>query len=198
MSEPAPEGGSPGGGFMSAKFLGVPAIVWLLGAAVLAYFYFKSSSSSSSSTGSSSGQPNQPQATNSGTQTAGAITVSPGTTNFNITSQYAQTQTASNTGAPAPRHRTPNPQPTPKPKKPTKTHTTTVKTPAKKSNGGKSAAQYVTVAKFPGASSGGLAQWNTTLWGISNHEHVSIATLLKLNPQIKNANLVYPGERIKI
>lgn len=56
----------------------------------------------------------------------------------------------------------------------------------------------VTVAKWPGKSKGGRAQWNTTLSGIASHEHVPLGYLEKDNPQVKNPNLVYPGEKINI
>lgn len=75
-----------------------------------------------------------------------------------------------------------NPPPKPKPKKPK---------PQPSSN-------EVTVAKWPGTSSNGLAQWNTTLWGIAQHEHTTVAELQRLNPQVKNPSLVYPGEKIKV
>jgi len=47
-----PEGG---GGFMTQKFMGIPAIVWLLGAAAVAYFLFSRNSASSGSGSSSAG-----------------------------------------------------------------------------------------------------------------------------------------------
>lgn len=119
MSEPAPEpqgGGAPGGGFMSKKFLGIPAVVWLIGAAILAYLYFRNSSSSGSSgTGASS-------SAGSGQSTTGDITFTPGTStvevqgNTNPSTQQNTTQTTNNSG-------TPNPQPTPNPKPPTKSST---------------------------------------------------------------------------
>lgn len=59
-------------------------------------------------------------------------------------------------------------------------------------------ASTVTVAAWPGQSVNGLAQWNTTLWGIATHYGTTVAELLKLNPSIKNANLIYPGQKIKV
>ena len=59
-------------------------------------------------------------------------------------------------------------------------------------------ARSVTVAKWPGRSRGGRAQWNTTLSGIASHEHIPLGYLEKDNPQIRNPNLVYPGEKIRI
>ena len=56
----------------------------------------------------------------------------------------------------------------------------------------------VTVAKWPGKSSGGRAQWNTTLSGIAAHERVPLGDLEKDNPQVRNPNLIYPGEKINI
>ena len=187
MSEPMPEagGGAPAaGGFMTKKFMGIPAIVWILGAVLLAYLYFRHSSSSGSASSSGGG----------GTPTTGNISLSPGNTSVTVNSQYAQTQnsqhnTTSNNNQP-PRHRTHNPQPQPHHRKNRQTQHTTVKHP------GKSAA-YVTAGKWPGNSSGGTAGWNTTIWGIASHFHETVASILKLNPQIKNANVVYPGERVR-
>jgi LysM repeat protein len=186
MSEPAPEPGGGTGSFFQKKFLGIPAIVWLGGAAILAYLYFRSQSGSSSS-GTTATTPSN---ANSGTATTGDTTFpANASTNLTINSQYAQSGTSTSTsGTPAPRHATPNPQPTPKTKAPTKKATTTVKKPATE----------VTVGQWPGNSTGGLAQWNTTLWGIANHYGTTVEALLKLNPQIKNANLVYPGEKVKV
>lgn len=56
----------------------------------------------------------------------------------------------------------------------------------------------ITVAKYPGKSVNGRAQWDTTLWGIAQHEHVTLTALEKANPQVKNPDMVYPGEKIRI
>jgi len=114
MSEMPPEAG--GGGLMSKRFFGIPAPVLIIGVALLAYLYFRNKSSA----GSSGSAPST-----SGTATTGNIGISPGTTTFNIKSQYAQTQKTSHHGNPPPRHRTPNPQPAPHTKVPVKKHVTT-------------------------------------------------------------------------
>lgn len=44
-----------GGGFMSMKFMGIPAIVWIGGAAILVYFLMKHNSQSSQPTNRTSG-----------------------------------------------------------------------------------------------------------------------------------------------
>lgn len=75
MSEPMPEGGAPGGGFMSKRFLGIPAVVWLIAAALLAYLYFRNQNSSSS--GSSGGASS---ASTGNTPTTGNISVKPAET----------------------------------------------------------------------------------------------------------------------
>jgi nucleoid-associated protein YgaU len=43
------------------------------------------------------------------------------------------------------------------------------------------------------------APWNSTLWGIAEHEHVKggYKELAKIN-HIKNPNLIYPGQKIKV
>lgn len=75
MSEPMPEGGAPGSGFMSKKFMGIPAVVWLIGAALLAYMYFRNKNSSSGSSGSSSGGASS--GSSGDTSTTGNISVKP-------------------------------------------------------------------------------------------------------------------------
>ena len=66
------------GGIFSQKFMGIPALVWLAGAAILAYWWFSRQSSSSSGTGSSSA--------NSGTntQTTGATTIDTGAVQVSV------------------------------------------------------------------------------------------------------------------
>lgn len=53
---------------------------------------------------------------------------------------------------------------------------------------------YVTVAKY--TSKG--APWNSTLSGIAKHYKTSVSNLLKLNPNIKNANLIHPNQKIRV
>ena len=54
----------------------------------------------------------------------------------------------------------------------------------------------------PGAGGGGQAkQTHTvrkgdTLWGIAKLYGVGVADLIRVNPQIKNPNLIYPGEAV--
>ena len=120
MSEPAPEGGGApaAGGFMTRKFLGIPAIFWLLGAVLLAYLYFRHSSGTSSGGGATS-------TGGGGTSTTGDITITPSPSNLTINSQYGpntlSSQQTTTTHSP-PRHRTPNPQPKPHRKPTRKVH----------------------------------------------------------------------------
>jgi spore coat assembly protein SafA len=37
-----------------------------------------------------------------------------------------------------------------------------------------------------------------TMWGIANRCHVGLAELIAANPQIRNPNLIYPGDVIRI
>lgn len=37
-----------------------------------------------------------------------------------------------------------------------------------------------------------------TLWRIANRYGLTLARLLELNPQIKNPNLIYPGEQVRV
>jgi LysM repeat protein len=76
-------------------------------------------------------------------------------------------------GTPAPKPKpggTPKPTPTPKP-----------------------AASYVTVTKFSSSN----PSWSSTLSGIASHEKTTVAQLLKLNPSIKNANVIQTGQKIR-
>lgn len=44
---------------------------------------------------------------------------------------------------------------------------------------------------------GKSVKWSTTLSGIASHYHTSVGALLKLNPSIKNANLIHAGQQIR-
>ena len=37
-----------------------------------------------------------------------------------------------------------------------------------------------------------------TLWGIAKRYGVTLTALIAANPQIKNPNLIYPGDRVRI
>ena len=37
-----------------------------------------------------------------------------------------------------------------------------------------------------------------TLWGIAKRYDVTLAALIAANPQIKNPNLIYPGDKVLI
>lgn len=59
------------------------------------------------------------------------------------------------------------------------------------SSGGNSSSNgtpYVIVQKWP--------QRLSTLWGISQAEGISLNRIESLNPQIKNPNLIYPGQKV--
>lgn len=54
-----------------------------------------------------------------------------------------------------------------------------------------------------GAASNTEGTWYTVvsgdnLWAIANRYGITLATLLALNPQVKNPNLIYPGNRIRV
>jgi spore coat assembly protein SafA len=53
-----------------------------------------------------------------------------------------------------------------------------------------------------GTSSGETADYTVrkgdTLWGIAKRYGVSLTALIAANPQIKNPNLIYPGDRVTI
>ncbi len=62
----------------------------------------------------------------------------------------------------------------------------------------KSSAQYVKVSKFTSASAARGSNWTSTLSTIAGHYHTSVSNLLKLNPSIKNANVVHTGQQIRV
>ena len=43
-----------------------------------------------------------------------------------------------------------------------------------------------------------LVKKGDTLWGIARRYGVTLAALIRANPQIKNPNLIYPGDRVAI
>ena len=52
------------------------------------------------------------------------------------------------------------------------------------------------------ASSGSSSRYRVvqgdTLWGIAQKFGVSLETLVALNPQIKNPNLIQPGDEVRV
>ena len=54
-----------------------------------------------------------------------------------------------------------------------------------------------------GTENGGQAAYHTvargdTLWAIANRYGVSLSAMIRWNPQIKNPNLIRPGERVRV
>ena len=54
-----------------------------------------------------------------------------------------------------------------------------------------------------GTEGGGQAAYHTvargdTLWAIANRYGVSLSAIIQWNPQIKNPNLIRPGERVRV
>ena|SRR5215469_11300519 len=181
MSEMAPE---EGGSVLSRRIMGIPAWVILLVVVVLAYMFFRNKS------GASNSQPAGATTSGNAPQTTGDITVDPSATTINVQAPYSNQQSSSVTQNP-PRHATPNPQPTPAPPPVKKTHVTQVKKPPVPAV---PKAASVTVAKWTARNT----PWNSTLTGIAVHEHTTVAKLLQLNPQVKNPNVLTPGQKIMI
>jgi hypothetical protein len=100
MSSMAPETGTSGGGtnFFTQKIMGIPGVVWLIGAAAIAYFLFARSSSSSGSAGSPS------TSGGGGTITTGQTTIDQGAVQVSV----------SQTGPSGASNPQPTPTPTPK------------------------------------------------------------------------------------
>lgn len=53
--------------------------------------------------------------------------------------------------------------------------------------------KYVTVVKFTTNN----PPWNSTLSGIAARKGTTVSKLMKINPSIKNRDLIYPGQRIR-
>lgn len=156
MSETVPEGGGApaAGGFMQKKFLGIPAWIWLVAAAVLAYMYFRNKGGATAGTATSSGGP--------GTATSGDTSIGAYTAPvINVHEQYGPyTTTNTHTVNKPSRHRTPNPQPKPKRKPTVKQHQTSAITYTVKAGD-----TLASVAKQFGVSIGTLAHANTYVSG---------------------------------
>lgn len=50
----------------------------------------------------------------------------------------------------------------------------------------------------PGQESCYIVKKGDTLWGIAHRYGVSLQSLIQNNPQIKNPNLIYPGDRVVV
>jgi len=183
VSESAPESG--GSGFLGGRIFGIPVWAILLFVVIAGFLFFRSRSGSSGSSGSSSAP--AADTSGSGQDTTGDITIDPGTQQIDV-STGGDTGTGNVTSNPPPKP-VPNPQPTPKPPPSQPKHVTPVKVPPKPA-----APVTVTVAKWTPANT----PWNSTLSGIAAHEHTTVANLMKLNPQIKNANLIQAGSKVRI
>ena len=53
-------------------------------------------------------------------------------------------------------------------------------------------------AKAESAAAVYIVRKGDTLWGIAKRYGVSLTALIAVNPQIKNPNLIYPGDRVRI
>ena len=58
----------------------------------------------------------------------------------------------------------------------------------------KPAPKYTTVGKWRS----GNTPWNSTLSGIAKHFNTTVGKLMKLNPKIKNANVIHAGQKIRV
>lgn len=64
-----------------------------------------------------------------------------------------------------------------------------------KDGGGTAASEPV---RAPGAAGTYLVRKGDTLWGIAGRQGVELTALIAANPQIKNPNLIYPGDRVHL
>jgi hypothetical protein len=178
-------------GFLTREYAKIPMWGWIMGG-VAGLVIFSSIKSKSAATGNAAGTKSTSQPTgNNGDGTPPNIFFlpqgpyqGPNPTNITVTLNPRARD------KPMP---LPTPQPQPEQKWPTipanRSNPTPAPTPQPRDT--------VTVEKWPGRSQGGLAQWNTTLWGIANHFGTTVAKLAADN-NISNPNLIYPGQRIVV
>jgi LysM repeat protein len=196
IADDPPSGGTPDKG---KKILGMPRGVAIIGGFVLfvgiAWFYFKSKSSAASTAGTSAdgssggsiigydsnGNPIYSAGGQLPADFSGEISTLQseyGSLASEVSAQQGTTGPAGPAGPagpPGPAGKAPAPKPAPKPKPKPKT-------------------TEVTVAKWTSHN----APWNSTLSGIAAHYHTTVANLLKLNPGIKNPNVIYAGQKVKV
>ena len=53
-------------------------------------------------------------------------------------------------------------------------------------------------AAFAGETAYYTVKKGDTLWGIAKQYGVALTALIAANPQIKNPNLIYPGDRVRM
>ena len=58
-------------------------------------------------------------------------------------------------------------------------------------------------AEKPGGGDSGAAEYyvvvrGDTLWGISRRRGITLGALLALNPEIRNPNVIYVGQRVRV
>ena len=173
VSETYPEQQPQQGTFLTKKYGGIPGVVWLAGAAVVAYFLFFRGKSSSGATSSGGG----------GTPTTGDISITPGTSTVNVTDSSPVPGPRGPKGPPGPKgpqgppgkppppgghhkHHTKNPQPKHHPPPRKKKHSLPVTHRAKAPN-------PVSVGSRPGT---------TSVRQIAQRSGTSKAEMQKLNP----------------
>lgn len=70
------------------------------------------------------------------------------------------------------------------------------------SGGGLTEVPVETAPQTGSSAAGGAAYYTVkkgdTLWGIAKRYGVSLTALITANPQIKNPNLIYPGDRVQM
>ncbi|HEV2353202.1 MAG TPA: LysM peptidoglycan-binding domain-containing protein [Puia sp.] len=179
MSDQVPEPGGGGGSFFTKKFAGIPAWAWMAAAALIAYMYFRHKSSSST-------------ANKTGQKPWWYYRGRPITEIFRTNNYYRGDHDHDHDHDRGP-HKGPYHHPA---GAPPRVYNAQPRTPEKNDN--KQNAQFIVVGRWPGQTTNGLAAWNTTLEGISEHTGVPVTKLYQLNPQIQNPDLLYPGEQVRI
>jgi len=176
------------------KILGMPRGAVMIGGVVLivgiAWFWFKSRQSQASS--SASGQTDA-----NAVDYAGEISTLQsefGDLASEISAQQGTPGPPGPTGPPGPPGPLPNPGGPPQGVKPPPPQTKPPAPAPKPKPKPKPKTTTVTVAKWTPTHT----PWNSTLSGIAAHYHTTVAALLRLNPGIKNPNLIRPGQKITV
>ena len=170
------EGDAPtGGSGLKKKYNGVPLWAWTLGGTIgiaALYLVWRSHKAAAADTGTTA------ETSSSSPDFASPVgeTIMPINQGLSQAQQQAILDAIAKLNGPASKPATPTPAPKPTPKPAPKPKTTPK--PAAK--------QYVT------------AKPGQTLSGIAATYHTTVAALMKLNPQIKNKNLIYAGSKYRV
>lgn len=179
--------GAAGGGGLSKKMMGLPAWAWVALAAAggAIFFVWRSKGKSADAAATTSTTPVDSTAQGLDVEQYESILALLRDIQGTVSTIPGEDDSGGDTSTTPPPVTTTPPPPAktptaPKPKPKTTAHKT------------------VTVSKFTTASAARGSNWASTLSTIAAHEHTTVSKLMKLNPGIKNANLIHPGQKVVV